>query len=84
MTDGDKTTLIMWKLCFVVMNFLAMSGALYKMSLMGLLPTTPSDWVSFLAVPTVRSRRPAPPFAATALTRSTLRAQPVQFSAAGF
>ena len=36
---------------FVLMNFAAMSGALYKMSLMGLLPTTPSDWVSFLAVP---------------------------------
>ncbi len=33
------------------MNMVAMSGALYKMSLMGLLPTTPSDWVSFLAVP---------------------------------
>ena len=33
------------------MNLAAMSGALYKMSTMGLLPNTQSDWVSFLAVP---------------------------------
>ena len=30
---------------------IAMTGALYKMSLMGLLPNTPSDWVSLLSVP---------------------------------
>jgi len=36
---------------FVLMNMLAMSGALYKMSLMGLLPTTASDWVGFIDVP---------------------------------
>merc|ERR1712146_546949 len=41
----------MSKLTFVAMNMLAMSGALYKMSTMGLLPNTPSDWVGFLAVP---------------------------------
>ena len=51
MKDGDKTTLLLAKATFVGMNFLAMCGALYKMSMMGLLPTTPSDWVSFLAVP---------------------------------
>ena len=39
------------KFTFVAMNMLAMCGALYKMSLMGLLPNTPSDWVSFLQVP---------------------------------
>jgi len=36
---------------FVVLNLLAMSGALYKMNTMGLLPNTPSDWASFLVVP---------------------------------
>ena len=51
MSPADKTSLLFSKLTFVVMNLLAMCGALYKMSLMGLLPNTPSDWVSFLAVP---------------------------------
>lgn len=51
MSPADKTSLLFSKLTFVVMNMLAMCGALYKMSLMGLLPNTPSDWVSFLAVP---------------------------------
>lgn len=46
-----KANLMLSKLTFVAMNLLAMGGALYKMSLMGLLPNTPSDWVSFLAVP---------------------------------
>ena len=35
----------------VLMNLGAMSGALYKMNSMGLLPNTPSDWASFLAIP---------------------------------
>ena len=39
------------KLIFIAMNMVAMSAGLYKMSLMGLLPNTPSDWMSFLAVP---------------------------------
>lgn len=47
----DKTSLLSSKIMFVLLNLVAMSGALYKMSLMGLLPNTPSDWVSFLAVP---------------------------------
>merc|ERR1712070_393298 len=50
--DGEgRTSLILSKLVYVVLNLVAMLGALYKMSLMGLLPTTPSDWVSFLEVP---------------------------------
>merc|ERR1712046_112511 len=51
--DGrrGRTSLILSKLVYVVLNLVAMLGALYKMSLMGLLPTTPSDWVSFLEVP---------------------------------
>ena len=51
MGGGEKASLLTSKLTFVAMNMLAMSGALYKMSLMGLLPNTPSDWVNFLAVP---------------------------------
>jgi len=51
MSPGDKTSLLSSKFTFVAMNMLAMCGALYKMSLMGLLPNTPSDWVSFLQVP---------------------------------
>ena len=51
MGGGEKASLLTSKLTFVAMNMLAMSGALYKMSLMGLLPNTPSDWVSFLTVP---------------------------------
>lgn len=51
MSPGDRTSLLTSKLTFVAMNMAAMSGALYKMSLMGLLPNTPSDWVSFLTVP---------------------------------
>ena len=46
-----RGSLILSKLVYVVLNLVAMLGALYKMSLMGLLPTTPSDWVSFLEVP---------------------------------
>ena len=52
MSGPERASLIQSKCIFVFMNGLAMSGALYKMSLMGLLPTTPSDWVSYLAVPT--------------------------------
>ena len=51
MSGPEKATLITAKLTFVAMNILAMSGALYKMSTMGLLPNTPSDWVNFLSVP---------------------------------
>lgn len=51
MTPIERTSLLTSKGIFVLMNIVAMSGALYKMSLMGLLPTTPADWVSFLAVP---------------------------------
>ena len=51
MSVADKTTLFGCKVTFVFMNLLAMSGALYKMSLMGLLPTTASDWVGFISVP---------------------------------
>ena len=50
-TANEKTALFTAKLTFIAMNFLAMSGGLYKMSLMGLLPNTPSDWVFFIAVP---------------------------------
>ena len=39
------------KAMYVALNMVAMSGALYKMSLMGLLPNTPSDWVGYLRVP---------------------------------
>lgn len=51
MAPQEKMSLFQSKSIFVAMNLMAMSGALYKMSLMGLLPNTPSDWVSFLAVP---------------------------------
>ena len=51
MSPADRTSLLTSKLTFIVMNAAAMSGGLYKMSLMGLLPNTPSDWVSFLGVP---------------------------------
>ena len=51
MSPGDKASLLTSKLTFVAMNMLAMCGALYKMSLMGLLPNTPSDWISFLTIP---------------------------------
>jgi len=53
MTTLDRTNLLTSKVTFVLLNIAAMLGALYKMSLMGLLPTTPADWVSFLAVPPV-------------------------------
>lgn len=55
-TALDRTQLLTAKLTFVSLNFLAMSGAMYKMSLMGLLPNTASDWVGFLDVPPVRPR----------------------------
>merc|ERR1712228_300924 len=51
MTAIDKTSLLTSKATFVLLNMVAMSGALYKMSLMGLLPTTPADWVAFLDLP---------------------------------
>lgn len=47
----EKANLLQSKLTFVVMSLLALSGGLYKMSMMGLLPNSPSDWVSFLSVP---------------------------------
>ena len=51
MSPPERASLLTSKLTFVAMNLLAMTGALYKMSMMGLLPNTPSDWVSFLSVP---------------------------------
>ena len=51
MGAAERASLLTSKFTFVGMNLLAMSGALYKMSLMGLLPNTQSDWVSLLAVP---------------------------------
>jgi len=50
MGSAEKANLFMSKLIYICMNLVAMSGGLYKMSMMGLLPNTPSDWVSFLAV----------------------------------
>lgn len=51
MTGPEKASLLTSKLTFVLMNCLACSGALYKMSTMGLLPNTPSDWSTLLSVP---------------------------------
>lgn len=51
MGSAEKANLFISKLIYVGMNMVAMSGGLYKMSMMGLLPNTSSDWVSFLAVP---------------------------------
>ena len=51
MSQEQKLQLLASKLLFVALNLLSMIGALYKMSLMGLLPNTPSDWVSYLSVP---------------------------------
>ena len=47
----EKANLFISKLIFIGMNMVAMSGGFYKMSMMGLLPNTPSDWTSYLAVP---------------------------------
>jgi len=63
MSPIDKSSILTSKALFVLCNFGAMSGALYKMSLMGLLPNTPSDWVAFLAVP------PAVQFSSGAVVR---------------
>ena len=51
MSGPERANLLTSKLTFVAMNLLAMTGALYKMGTMGLLPNTPSDWVSLLSVP---------------------------------
>ena len=51
MGAAEKASLLTSKVTFVGMNMLACSGALYKMSTMGLLPNTPSDWSWMLAVP---------------------------------
>ena len=51
MTGPERARLMSSKLMFVAMNLFAMTGALYKMSTMGLLPNTPSDWVGMLSVP---------------------------------
>ena len=51
MGSAEKTHLLLSKLIYIGMSMVAMSGGLYKMSMMGLLPNTPSDWVSFLSVP---------------------------------
>jgi hypothetical protein len=51
MGGAEKGHLFVSKLIFCAMNMVAMSGGLYKMSTMGLLPDKPSDWTSFLAVP---------------------------------
>ena len=47
---AEKAQLLTSKLMFVALNLVAMGGALYKMGTMGLLPTTASDWISFLRV----------------------------------
>ena len=51
MSSPEKAKLMTAKITYIAMNMLAMSGGIYKMSLMGLLPNTPSDWVSYVAVP---------------------------------
>ena len=51
MGAAEKASLLTSKATFVAMNLAAMSGALYKMSTMGLLPNTPSDWMFFIQVP---------------------------------
>ena len=50
-TSNEKTQLFTAKLTYIAMNILAMGGGLYKMSMMGLLPNTPSDWMFFIQVP---------------------------------
>lgn len=50
-SSSDKAALMASKGIFVLMNMLAMTGALYKMNSMGLLPNTPSDWIAYLQVP---------------------------------
>lgn len=49
-TAAEKASLTLAKLTFVLLNLVAMGGGLYKMSTMGLLPTTSSDWTTFLGV----------------------------------
>ena len=46
----ERAYLLTSKLTFFAMNLVALSAGLYKMSCMGMLPTTSSDWVNFLSV----------------------------------
>jgi len=48
--EDSKHSLILTKLVYIALNLLSVSFAVYKCSSMGLLPTTPSDWVSVLPV----------------------------------
>lgn len=74
MGAAERASLLSSKATFVAMNMLAMSGAMYKMSMMGLLPTTPSDWVSFLEVPPMNQLASGSQIAAGSSSGSSLGA----------
>jgi hypothetical protein len=44
MFEGKKVNLLMPKLTFFALNMLLFGGVIYKFSIMGILPVTPSDW----------------------------------------
>jgi len=48
--EDNKHPLLQQKAVFIALNVLSLSFAVYKCSTMGLLPTTPSDWISMLPV----------------------------------
>ncbi|GBG79246.1 hypothetical protein CBR_g29297 [Chara braunii] len=47
----DKIDLVLPKLIFISLNLVGCAMGLYKLNSLGLLPTTPSDWVSSLPIP---------------------------------
>ncbi|XP_004344430.1 ER membrane DUF1077 domain-containing protein [Capsaspora owczarzaki ATCC 30864] len=48
LTEDGKSQLLQQKLVFILANCLSIGMAMYKFSVLGLLPTSPSDWLSFL------------------------------------
>eukprot|EP01111_Echinosteliopsis_oligospora_P009679 TRINITY_DN2875_c0_g1_i1.p1 TRINITY_DN2875_c0_g1~~TRINITY_DN2875_c0_g1_i1.p1 ORF type:complete len:173 (+),score=45.52 TRINITY_DN2875_c0_g1_i1:24-521(+) len=48
--EDAKRSLFTVKAIFVMMNLLTLGVAVYKCATLGFLPTTPSDWISFLPV----------------------------------
>jgi len=48
--EDSKTSFILPKLLYIFFNVFSLSMAVYKCWSLGLLPTTPSDWLSFYTV----------------------------------
>ncbi len=81
MAGEDRLDLRLPKVVYVLMTLVSLSVAVYKLGNLGMLPTTPSDWIEFLHQAPVRAG-PRWRLLPVWLTRGN-RAQPLEYSTGG-